>query len=145
MDNNKLIELFKHAIESKNSEMVDEVVNESISIDKLEDVIPYLLQLLQATWHFDHEDITLVLQRIGDPRAIEVLLKTATQKYDYLEYDDSKSLSRKCIWALADIGTKESEEALKELAKNQDNEIGRFAKKRLENWENELARKKNCY
>jgi hypothetical protein len=96
MDNNKLIELFEHALESENSEAVDKAVNESLSIDNPEDVIPYLIQLPESTWHFDHEDITLVLQRIGDPRATEVLLKTATRKFEYLEYDDSKSLSRKC-------------------------------------------------
>jgi len=144
MDNNKLIELFEYALESENSETVDEAVNESLSIDNPEDVTPYLVQLLESPWHFGHEDITLVLQRIGDPRATEVLLKTATRKFEYLEYDDSKSLSRKCTWALADIGTKESKEALKVLAKKQDNEIAEFAQKRLDNWEHELARKKHC-
>jgi hypothetical protein len=143
MDRNKLVELFEHAIETKNPDEVDDAVSATFSIIKPESFVSYLCQLLESSWHFDHEDITRLLQKIGDPESVNVLFKTAIKKFDYLEYDDSKSLSRKCTWALADIGNSKSKEALIELAKNQDKEIAGFAQKRIDNWEKEIERKKH--
>ena len=144
METNELIELFEYAISAKNPEKVDNAVITSRTFDSPEETVPYLCKLLEYPWHYDHEDIVLELQRIGDVRSIEVLNKTALRKFDYLDYDDSKALARKCTWALADIGTKEAKEALLELTKNPDEEIAEYARKRIDNWENELKRKKHC-
>jgi hypothetical protein len=143
VERNKLVELFEHAIRAKNSDEVDDAVSVTFSITNPENFVPYLCQLLESSWHFDHEDITRLLQKIGDPESVSVLFKTAIKKFDYLEYDDSKSLSRKCTWALADIGNNKSKEALVELAKSQDEEIAAFAQKRIDNWEKEMGRKKH--
>ena len=140
----EIVKKLRKSIESKNPDEVDNAVIEATSTDKPAEVVPYLCELLEAKWHFDHEDITLALQKIGDSRAIDVLKRTATCKFDYLDYDDSYPLSRKCTWALADIGTEEAKAALKELAKNSDELIAEYAQKRINNWDKELKRKRNA-
>jgi len=143
MDKNKLIELFESAIRTKNPDEVDMAVAEAFSVLETSDCIPFLCQLLEFDWHYDHEDIASLLQQIASPKSVDVLFKTATRKFEYLNYDDSKPLSRKCIWALADIGNAESRKALIELTKNQDAEIAGYAQKRIDNWNLEIGRKKH--
>ena len=52
-----------------------------------------------------------------------------------------KPVSRKAVWALADIGTNKSKEFLKELSKIEDEQVQEFANKRLTNWNKEISRK----
>ena len=90
-----------------------------------------LVDLLQLDWHTRHEDIVGLLQRAKDDRASNVLLETATRKFDYLEYDKNEGLARKCTWALADIGSPLAIDHLRALATNENELIARYAKKRL--------------
>ncbi|WNJ17129.1 hypothetical protein [Pontibacter sp. G13] len=76
-----------------------------------------------------------------DNRATPSLLKTAKRTFDYLAYDHSYSLARICSWALADIGTDESKQALWELSQWHDPNIAGYAQKRLDKWEAEMHRK----
>ncbi|RZL32198.1 MAG: hypothetical protein EOP00_34230, partial [Pedobacter sp.] len=127
----------------KNSEEIDLAVNEVNSIENHKEFVNFLCDLLEYDWHFDHEDVVQILQKIGDAQAINILHKTALRKFEYLEYDDSKTLARKCTWALADIGTKEAKAALIELTSNSNKEIAGFAQKRIDNWEKASPRKKH--
>jgi hypothetical protein len=47
---------------------------------------------------------------------VDALERTAHAVHDYLAYDDGFALTRKCTWALADIGTPEAQQALTRLA-----------------------------
>jgi hypothetical protein len=105
------------------------------------DLIPTLIEFLRASWHYHHEDIAFTLQQLRDPRAIEALYETALTKHDYHAYDDGHALARKCTWALADIGTPEALEKLQSPAKSGDPEIAAYAKKRIDRWAAEKARK----
>ncbi len=118
--------------------------------DALQDMFQYghhllfvepLIMLLELDCHNEHEDITRTLQQLKDERAIDILFSTAKKKFQYLEYNDSKALARKCTWALADIGTLKAKEALSILSKDSDKVIAGYAQKRLDNWEKELHRK----
>ena len=105
------------------------------------DVVPMLIVLLRAPWHTRHEDIARWLQDLRDPRAVDALYETALTKHEYLDYDDSHALARKCTWALADIGTAEAQEKLQRLARGEDREVAGYAQKRLDNWAQETGRK----
>jgi hypothetical protein len=105
------------------------------------DVVPTLIDLLRSTRHKRHEDVARWLQELRDPRAIEALYATALSKHEYLEYDDSHALARKCTWALADIGTVEAQERLRVLARSEDPEIAGYAQRRLDRWTEEAYRK----
>src|SRR5688572_8448783 len=65
-------------------------------------------KLLQADWHYCHENIALILQGIKDPTTVNCLFEAAELHFDYLDYDDGFAFARKCTWALADIGTAEA-------------------------------------
>jgi hypothetical protein len=106
------------------------------------DLVPTLIALLRATGHKRHEDLARWLQSLRDPRAVDALYESALMKHEYLEYDNSHALARKCTWALADIGTPEAKQKLRLLAKCEDQEIAGYAQKRLDRWEMEFDRKR---
>jgi hypothetical protein len=105
------------------------------------DFVPSFIHLLSLDWHTRHEDITLALQELKDPRAVEVLSVTALREFPYLDYDEFRGLARKCTWALADIGTPEAKQKLQELSASGDPLIAQYAQKRLDRWHHELHRK----
>jgi hypothetical protein len=103
--------------------------------------VDILCRLMAEDWHQQHEDIAQLMQRIKDPRCIEVLYGTALKKFEYLVYNESLALARKCTWALADIGTPEAQQAITQLANAGSEAIAGYARKRLDNWQKELHRK----
>ena len=99
------------------------------------DLAPLLATLLVLPWHRSHEDIASALQQLRAPATADALAQAALVKHDYLAYNDSHALARKCTWALADIGTPEARAHLESLARTDDIEIAAYARRRLENWE----------
>jgi len=88
----------------------------------IEDYVDILCKLADETWHFQHENIASIFQKIKSPKTVECLYKTTLTQFDYLEFDDSFALAVKCIWALGDINTVESRKKL-ELLTQSGNEI----------------------
>jgi hypothetical protein len=66
---------------------------------------PLLLPLLAETWHHSTEDIVMLLEEIRDPASVNLLHRTALAIPDY---DDGRSLAKKCIWTLGAINTAEA-------------------------------------
>ena len=56
-----------------------------------------LCKLLLEPWHFHHEDIAMVLKEMKDPATVNCLFEAAQLRLEYLEYDDTYQLARKCI------------------------------------------------
>lgn len=88
----------------------------------IEDYVDILCKLADETWHFQHENIASIFQKIKSPKTVECLYKTTLTQFDYLEFDNSFALAVKCIWALGDINTVESRKKL-ELLTQSENEI----------------------
>lgn len=84
----------------------------------MEDYVDVLCRLMIETWHFQHENIASIFQKIKSPKTIECLYKTSLTQFEYLEFDKAFALSVKCIWALGDINTFESKEKLKLLTQS---------------------------
>jgi tetratricopeptide (TPR) repeat protein len=135
------IDRLKKAIKDKNGDEIESVLPKIDKNEKCKAYVDVLIELLGCDWHSRHEDIALELQRIKDPRAIPILRQTAERKFEYLSYVDSQALARKCIWALADIGTDDSKTALTEISCLSDKVISGYAKERLDCWEQEKPRK----
>ena len=106
-------------------------------------VVPLLCTLLSLDWHEEHEELAQLLQQQCDARAVEALARAARLKFGYLAYNNSSAFARKCVWALADIGTDDARQRLVELAESDDAELASYAKRRLERWEQELRRKRS--
>jgi hypothetical protein len=81
-----------------------------------------LLALADVEWHERHEDVVDLLKKLKSPSSIAVLYRVAMKKYSYRAYDDTSSLSVKCIWVLGNIGNQEAIMYLGELL-HCDNEI----------------------
>jgi len=90
-----------------------------------------LCKLIVADWHYRHEDMALILQKLKIPSTVESLYTAALLELEYLEYSDTAPLARKCIWALGDIGTDEAKERLESLASSDCETIKEYAKRQL--------------
>lgn len=106
-----------------------------------ENLAPVLAHALEEPWHDLHEDIARMLQLYRDPRTVPALARAARSKHPYLASDDSHALARKCIWALAHVGTPEAQDRLRELAQDRDPEVAGYARRRLSRWDEERGRK----
>ena len=103
------------------------------------------MQLTEAPWHTRHEDVVRAIQDLQCELAVPALERTAHATYDYLAYDEFLGLARKCIWALADIGTTDAYQALQRLSQSANSQIAAYAQRRLSHWKDELARKAKQY
>ena len=95
--------------------------------------------LFRLDWHTTHDNIASGFQTRSHPATAkflyEQIISNKIPEFDY------KPVSRKCVWALADIGTKEAKNYLQNLSNTEDIIIKDFAVKRLVNWEKESGRK----
>lgn len=85
--------------------------------------------LLKSDFHREHEEVVTALEEVGDPESVEVLYETALRIPDW---DDFRSLARKCILALKAIGTEEAMQRLRDLSECDDAIIREFAEEILE-------------
>jgi hypothetical protein len=120
------------AYESKNSEDIEYGLLLGFLLNLFSsDYIDVLCKLILEKWHYKHEDIALILQELKNPKSIDCLYQAALMKFDYLSYDDSYALARKCIHALGDINTEYSREKLRLLASSDIPIIKEKAEKQL--------------
>ena len=131
----------KKAISKKDADALEDAFIRINKIDNESEYLDLLIFLLAKEWHFMHEDIARELQTLRSPKSIEILHKTIFNKFEYLEYNNSEALARKCVWALADIGNEKAKKILMEVSETKNPKIASYAKKRLEKWEDEKHRK----
>lgn len=137
----EILTLLRAAAASGNANTVEEALAEAYGSGLNWVHVPVLIELLSLPWHQRHEDIVLTLQELRDPRAIDALFATALIEHDYLAFDDLFGLARKCTWALADIGSELALERLRTLAALSNPIIAGYARKRIDNWDDEKTRK----
>jgi len=76
-----------------------------------------LAPLLVQPWHHLHDRIAGVLEFSLDERVTDFLYQGATYRCDNLEYEsDYCEFNRKCLFALAKIGTKEAIDYVKKVS-----------------------------
>ena len=75
---------------------------------------------MNESWHFQHENIASIFQKIKSPKTTDSIYKAAHTQFEYLEYDEAFALAVKCVWALGDIHTPESREKLELLAQSEE-------------------------
>lgn len=94
--------------------------------------IDQLCRLLLFDWHYSHEDIAVHLGKLRASEAVECLFSTASRIYEYLDYDETRQLAKKCIESLAQIGGKNAISRLVDLAGDNDQYVRRYARNALE-------------
>ncbi|MFJ3901121.1 HEAT repeat domain-containing protein [Streptomyces sp. NPDC090025] len=83
-----------------------------------------LIELSGADWHYKHEDVVSGLGRYRATRTVPALVAATGWIPDYLDYDESRALAVKAIWALGAIPGPEARQALEDL-RDDENEIVR--------------------
>lgn len=106
------------------------IVAFTFGIDKRN--LPVLCKLLDADWHVKHEDVVTALGELADPRSVDVLRRATEYLPVYLDYDESRALAVKAIWALGRIPGKHANDVLIELGKSEDKRLRAVALEQLE-------------
>jgi HEAT repeat protein len=97
--------------------------------------VPVLCDLLLLHWHDLHEDIAFELGLIGDPIAVDTILRAASIRFESLvEWGNLAAFQRKCAYALARIATEDSRLALEMLAKSDDPQLCEYALEGIAHW-----------
>jgi hypothetical protein len=132
VDSNHVLQLLNEAYDKKDFSEVEYALLLGFIFKTFSDeYVEMLCRLIQEDWHYKHEDIALVLQELRSPKSVDALYAAAFKKLDYLSYDDSFALARKCIHALGDIRTENAKEKLKLLAQSDISIIREKAEKQL--------------
>ena len=92
-----------------------------------------LCRLIYADWHYSHEDIVSALQIIGlkNDETVRALYSATQLKLSYLDYDDSRALAIKAIWALGKIANEAADEKLRFLAESEETRLKKEALNQL--------------
>lgn len=133
----------QRSAQQKDPDRFEEALSACFPMRHGEELCELLSHVLVEDWHFRHEDVALAIQKLKCTCAVEALERRASCNPDYLFWDESNALARKCAWALADIGTDDARQALERLSKSEILIVRGFAKKRLDNWKLEKPRKGN--
>lgn len=118
---NELELALQKAIKEKDSEMLEYLIYSIfITPDKINlyKYVYLLNELIICDWHEQHENIAMLLQRIGDFSSAKYLKDAISLKPKYLNWDDNYAFEVKCIWALGSIKTEEVKLMLKEISLN---------------------------
>jgi len=91
-----------------------------------------LRRLVEADWHYSHEDVVTALETWPSPDTAEALFRATQWIPKSLEYDDSRALAVKAIWALGKISGPEAETKLEALARSGDAILRKNAVEQLE-------------
>jgi len=75
--------------------------------------------LVEADWHVRHEDVISALDKLHSPETVEALFRATQWIPKSLEYDDSRALAVKAIWALGKIPDTKAETKLEALARSE--------------------------
>ena len=77
-----------------------------------------LCRLIEADWHYSHEDIVVALETWSSPDTVNALFCATQWIPKSLEYDDNRALAVKAIWALGRIPGTEAGAKLERLARS---------------------------
>ncbi len=88
-------------------------------------------KLLISDWHYKHEDIATLLQKISSEKSIKYLYDAIELHPEYLEWDDNYAFEVKCVQAIYHIGMEKSYSYLEELCKHPNVVIRETAQRQL--------------
>lgn len=127
--------LLRECIEEKNEEDLDFLIMLIEHFKVVKDYRFILAELLTQPWHHFHDNIARILEFNVSEDLSEYLYKGALYSCENLEYQsDYKEFNRKCIYALAKIGTKKSNQYIKQISNCGDEIIANIANKIMENY-----------
>lgn len=101
------------------------------NVHGLEKFLDTLNELLVSDWHYKHEDITWLLQKISSVKSMEYLYDAIEVHPQYLEWDDNYAFEVKCVRAIYYIGREKSFPYLEKLCKHPNEVIREMAQRQM--------------
>lgn len=126
------IALLKNSPDTLSADEIEAIFALSGDLAESSEGVEILNLLISLSNHHKHEDIARSLQKAHDPSSIPALVGAVRADFDYLCWDEDKALGRKCMWALAAIGTKEAWSEIGHFSQQDDPVVASWAKEQLD-------------
>ena len=95
------------------------------------DYVDVLNRLLLADWHYQHENITLLLEKISCFDSVRYLYDAILCHPDYLSEDENCAFEVKCVRAIYYIGKEKSVTYLENLSTHENDIVREMAQRQL--------------
>ncbi len=120
------------AYQNQNSDKVEEFIY-LVFIFEVFDVrlLNILHYLLVSDWHYKHEDIVLLLQKISSVDSLKYLYNAIELRPQYLTLDNNYAFEIKCVRAIYYIGKEKSFPYLEKLCANTNSVIREMAQRQI--------------
>ena len=120
------------AYQSKNANMVEEFIYLTFVYEFFDEKIVYVVnRLLVSDWHYKHEDITCILQKISSCESIKFLYNAIELQPQYLAWDDNYAFEVKCVRAIYYIGKEKAFPYLEKLCRHPNDVIREIAQRQI--------------
>lgn len=124
-------QVLAEAIDSKVPDNVECALIVGFNFGFTQKHLQLLIVILIEPWHFRHEDAVDALATLKSPMAVEALYGATQWIPKYLEFDESRALASKAIWALGAIDGSDANAALLRLAEGSDSFLSKCANEQL--------------
>ena len=128
VDENLITTLLNESISNKNESELDLLLMLLEHFDIIKQFSLKIAELLIQPWHHFHDRIAGILEFNANEDIVEYLYKGSLYSCENLEYEsDYCGFNRKCLYALAKIGTNESINYIKEVSKSGNTVVSKYA------------------
>lgn len=124
--------LITNAVREKDSETLELSLIVGFVFGVSDELVDPLSEAVAEDWHYSHENIVSMLDRLRTPAAIPAFIYAARHVPDYLDFDDARALAVKAIWGLGNLPAPEAEEALHSLLDSSNEVVDRNVRGQLE-------------
>lgn len=93
--------------------------------------VDILNELLISDWHYKHEDIALLLEKISSLKSMEYLYNAIKLNLNYLSGDENYAFEIKCVRVIYYIGREKSRPYLEKLCRHENDVILEMAKRQI--------------
>ncbi len=129
---NTIVNGLLEAYQSKNADSVEEFIYLTFVFEFFDKrILDVAKRLLISDWHYKHEDITYILQKISSCESIKYLYKAIELQPQYLAWDDNYAFEVKCVRAIYYIGKEKSFSYLEKLCKHPNDVIREMAQRQI--------------
>lgn len=120
------------AYEKKDVENIEDLIYLIFKFEVFnKEYVNILNKLLISEWHYKHEDIVILLQKISSEKSLKYLYDAIELHPEYLKWDDNYAFEVKCVRAIYHIGMEKSYSYLEKLCEHSNAVIREMAQRQL--------------
>ena len=130
-----LLNLYKKALTEQSDDTLFEagLIADFFEAEPTNDVfMDIIIACLAGRWHFRHEDLVHYYKGLFREQDIPILVALIQDEPEYLDYDETRQLARKSIYALKAIKKETAFLALKELQISEDETVKNYVHEIME-------------